>query len=263
LNCTLDDYFALFLADQAPHSFHRFQSEVIADKDATISAWSNDTTTVDGCTPPYLQEFSRRLTFTHPIKTSIGPSEAQTQRIQALKRFSSHGMILTNSTQVTGIPAADCFKAEDFWIIEAIDGGSGEAAIIVISARFAPRFHKRTMLKGLIERSIKRETTEWFRLYFDMVRTALEDRATTGKSVADLHPPDDREKIDTTLTLLTALQRIYPILVLIVVLLIAICALAAVQAVQTFKMMKLLEVQHDPLDNPYTADNNRFCASHD
>jgi hypothetical protein len=171
-------------------------------------------------------------------------------------------MILTNSTQVTGIPAADCFKAEDFWIIEAMTGDNSGETGIVISARFVPRFHKRTMLKGLIDRSIKRETTEWFRLYFDMVRTALEERAKSGQRVVDLRPSDDREPHDATLALLLALQRIYPLLVLIVVLLCALCALAAVQAMQTFQMMKLLEVQPNQWHDVHAADNG-FCGSRD
>lgn len=234
LECTLDQYFDLFLSDGATCSFTHFQKDVIADKDVTITDWK----IVDEGARSTNKEYTRTLSFTHPIRSSIGPSEAHTERQQVLKRFSSHGMILMNSTRVSGIPAADCFRAEDFWIIEA----EGNETILV-SARFAPRFHRRTMLKSIIERSIKRETTEWFRLYFDMVRTALEEGSRSPPDQHVDHQQKDENERDTLLATLAAIQRIYKILLFAVVLLFFILFAAMLQAIHTFEMAKLMKAQ--------------------
>lgn len=244
LECTLDEYFDLFLSDDATHSFTHFQNDVISDKEVTLTDWTTSDEAIR-CTG-VVKEYHRTLSFTHPIKSSIGPSEARTQRRQTLKRFSSHGMILTNSTQVSGIPAADCFKAEDFWIIEAENNGS-----LMVSARFAPRFHKRTMLKGLIERSIKRETTEWFRLYFDMVRTALEKRPNTSMGKLTDHDQNETKdnRQDTLLATLAAVERMYTIILVALVLLLAIFVVETFQAAQTFTLIRNIKAQMTTVGN--------------
>jgi VAD1 Analog of StAR-related lipid transfer domain len=114
---------------------------------------------------------SRVLSFIHVIKSTLGmgPSEAKTTRRQTLHRYKEYGLTVENITMVEGIPAADSFSVHDFWKIEAQG-----AKQIMVSARFAPRFNKRTMLKGLIEKNILRETKEWFSGYSRMIMGVLQ-----------------------------------------------------------------------------------------
>ena len=115
--------------------------------------------------------YSRTLTFTHPIKSTMGmgPSEAKTTRKQILRRYQQYGMTLENITAVEGIPAADTFSVHDFWRIEA-DGTD----TVTISANFAPRFTKRTIFKNLIEKSVLKETKAWFAGYRALITETLE-----------------------------------------------------------------------------------------
>lgn len=114
---------------------------------------------------------SRILTFTHPIKSAMGmgPSEARTTRRQLFRRFHQLGMTVENKTAVEGIPAADAFFVHDFWKIAA-DGNDH----VLLTVSFAPRFTKRTLFKNIIERSILKETKEWFAGYSKMVLLTLQ-----------------------------------------------------------------------------------------
>lgn len=256
LSCSLDKFFCLFLEDGAPYSYDRYQREQIRDRDVVVTAWVDDTvdeslyhSTVSVC--------SRILTFIHPVKKAMGmgPSEALTTRRQRLRRFPQYGMTVENKTVVEGVPAANTFSVHDFWKIEA-DGTD----CVVLSVNFASRFTKRTLFKSLIEKSILKETNEWFAGYMTMVREALESGVKAISEPRTVLP----NQPDINAALFSLLQRwlrtFYPMLVVGLLLLLLILTVLVLQLkdlqgaismlrdkmliLQQENMQLLLELQH-------------------
>ena len=238
LACSLDSFYRNFLADEAPFSFDRFQRENIQDHDVDVTRWQQPE---EGPTEPSGVQISvRTLSFTHPIrKTSMGmgPKEARTRRRQILKRYGDYGITIENNINVEGIPSADCFSVHDFWKIAA-DGTDH----IVVSVRFAPRFTKRTFLRGMIEKNIKKESKAWFVEYTKMVHAALEDGAVIDESekggivagrgtmVAD----------EAGLFVQTWLRSVYPLVLLGVVLVLCVLAILILQLMQARDAMSVM-----------------------
>ena len=99
----------------------------------------------------------------------LGPTEAKTNRQQRLQRFSGKGMLLGNETTVDGVPGADAFKVMDRWLIETVNDGQS----VQLSASFEIVFTKRSLFRSIIEKSIKKETREWWNGYHEMLTNAL------------------------------------------------------------------------------------------
>lgn len=161
LPCSLECFFQTFLADDVEHSLTRYQSECIQDRDVTASPWEKNAIMS-----------SRMITFTHPIKSVamvLGPSEARTKRHQRLWRFEK-GILLENITHIEGIPNADTFCICDRWVIVAESNDSGG---VQLSSSFELQFTKRSLFRNLIEKSVKRETFEWWSGYTKMVQDVL------------------------------------------------------------------------------------------
>jgi hypothetical protein len=172
----------LFIADQAPYSIAKYQREKIGDQNITVSKWNVTS-------PCHI----RNISFLHPLKNSIGPTKAKTTREQKFQRFGSHGMTLGNSTVVEGIPAADCFRIEDVWIIQR-DPTSSCRLVLTVSFRMV--FTKRTMLKSLIQRNIRQETKNWFKGYTTMLQQVL--ASSQKSSIGGVPPPAPQAPSDDT-----------------------------------------------------------------
>jgi len=183
LPCSLDEYHRLFLADNAQYPLDYYQKEYIKDTGVEITGWDIETTSStfsnadvgdsDCC-------FHRTITFTHPIKNSmgIGPSSANTTRQQRLRRYPGIGLALENKTFVEGLPGADCFYIQDLWLLEPQkqpDGRNCEATT-KLSVHFDVIFHKRSIFKNIIQKSVRKETKQWIAGYVDMVQSVLGDR---------------------------------------------------------------------------------------
>lgn len=161
LPCSLEFFFQTFLADDAEHSLARYQSEHIHDRDVAISPWAI-------CSGENEKEgsvmMSRTITFSHPIKAvamGLGPSEARTKRHQRLWRFEK-GILLENTTHIDGIPNADAFCICDRWVI-------AEKECVQLSSSFELQFTKRSLFRSIIEKSVKKETMDWWSGYTRMV----------------------------------------------------------------------------------------------
>ena len=173
----------------------------------------------------------------------MGPTEAHTKRRQVWKRYGAHGMTFENTTEVEGIPSADCFSVHDFWKIVA-DGPNH----VQVSVRFAPRFTKRTILRGMIEKNIRKETKTWFVEYSKMVHAALEeengmDESEPGSTVAgkeSLVVEDDQVGLSVVAVLQTWLRSVYPLVLLGMALLLVTVAVLVLQLLQTRDAMSLM-----------------------
>ena len=119
------------------------------------------------------------------MKNSIGPSRAKTTRRQALRIIPRRGIVLENVTIVEGIPAADCFRVQDQWIVElpnneiavATTPDEGTKSLpkpcLQFSVSFQIHFLKRTMLKPLIQKTIRQEAKQWYQSYVKMIQDSL------------------------------------------------------------------------------------------
>jgi hypothetical protein len=165
---SLDKFCDLFFADQAPHPIEKFQREAIGDERIHVSQWSPK---ISSTTRTTTAKCARTIDFWHPLKNALGPSKAKTLRQQTIRRFGNYGVILENTTMVQGVPAADCFRVHDRWVVEAArdatDGG------LTMTVTFRIEFTKATMFKPLIQKNIRRETKNWFQGYVKMLHQVL------------------------------------------------------------------------------------------
>lgn len=180
---------------------------------------------------------SRILTFTHPIKSAmgIGPTEAKTTRRQLMRRYQHYGMTVENKTVVEGIPAADTFSVHDFWIIKA--EGTDH---VVLSVNFASRFTKRTLFKNLIERSILKETKQWFIGYSKMVQEALRSGEEVVPEPKPMVPPQSRIEGAYLTLLQKSLRSLVPLMVLGLILLLLVLAVLVLQLMYMHEAVSML-----------------------
>lgn len=155
LPCPSVDFFLdTFLKDGAACPIEKYQKEVVGDKNIGYSQWG---TTNDNV-------MTRNINFVHPLKNKVGPKKALTSRIQQLQTFEDGRLILTNTTRIKGVPGADCFRAEDKWVIQESKG------IVTMTVSSQLVFEKRTMAKGIIQKNHKSETKKWLQGYLNFVK---------------------------------------------------------------------------------------------
>ena len=154
----------MFLAEDAPYSLQRYQSEHVEDRDVKLTSWTSCEDD-NGATM-----MARTMTFVHPIKKKtmgMGPSEASTTRNQRLRKF-QEGILLENTTNIEGIPSADCFHVQDRWVVEETSG-----ATIVVTSSFDVVFGKYSIFRGIIDTNVRKETSDWWLGYMAYVQNAL------------------------------------------------------------------------------------------
>jgi hypothetical protein len=110
----------------------------------------------------------------------MGPSAAQTTRHQHLQCFAGFGMVLTNKTLVQGIPACDTFYVQDKWIVEVVRlplraAAESQPPQLRLSVRFEPHFTKLSLLKPIVQKSVRKETKDWMAGYVDMLQGAIKE----------------------------------------------------------------------------------------
>jgi hypothetical protein len=164
----------MFFSNDAFYPIAKYQQEQINDREIHYSKWKKRRN--PSSHPPI---FDRLVTFIHPLKNTIGPSQAKTTRQQSFQRFGNHGMCLQNVTMVEGVPAAECFRVEDRWNIEgdvSSDSDSNDSSV-KMRVSFQAVFTKRTMFKSIIQKNIRQESKTWAKGYVHFVHQALaEDR---------------------------------------------------------------------------------------
>ena len=161
--CSLDEFFALFLADNAPHAIDHYQRDFIGDSELSVSPWLTEQNGIH----------VRLIKFRHPLPNGlgVGPASALAERHQRFKRYGDHGFCIETSTNVKGIIASDCFYVDDKWIVEA----TGETNV-KLTVKHQVRFTKRTMLKRLIQNASNTEAQTWYEGYSKMLLESLKDK---------------------------------------------------------------------------------------
>jgi len=155
--CSPQQFFDLFLADDAPHAITRYQRDKIGDLRIQISPWQPQS-------QASLPDLQRTVEFDHPLNKPIGPSHVKTFRRQTVRHFGRHGIVMESKTQVQGIPMVDCFHILDQWRISA-EG--------TLTVSFQVVFTKFTILQAMIQKNSREETKKWFQGYLQIIENAV------------------------------------------------------------------------------------------
>ena len=156
----LTEFFATFIADQAPRSMSTFQETIIKDSNVQCTPWENESphSTVEG-----YEKYNRVITSIHQRKARIGPSSVPLERQQTYRKYASHGIVLNTVLNMEGVPYGDTFEIRDEWIIEAQDEN------VEISVFFRIHFINPpiAMVRKTIVAQSKKEVSTWFNLYME------------------------------------------------------------------------------------------------
>ena len=144
LPLTLDEFFAQFVADDAPHSWAQYHG-MVGDTNVLATRWEKG----EGeC------EFRRQIKFFKPVNLP-GLKSTRGIKHQRYRLFPGIGGIVCSSTWLEDVPAAKTFSVDDVLVVRV----SGEAVEVSIS--FEVKFLQSTMFKFVIESSTNAEMFKW------------------------------------------------------------------------------------------------------
>lgn len=86
-------------------------------------------------------------------------------KLQNYKRFGEHGLLLSSSTRLEDVPAADCFSVDDTLEVQA--KGDNEVSVTI---SFQVTFIKSTMMKTFIEGPTNTEMKKWMAAFFEHLK---------------------------------------------------------------------------------------------
>ena len=144
LPLSLDDFFAQFVADEAPHSWAQYHG-IVGDTNVVATRWELG----EGeC------EFRRQIKFFKPVNLP-GLKSTRGIKHQRYRLFPGIGGIICSSTWLEDVPAAKTFSVDDVLVVRV----SGEAVEVSIS--FEVKFLQSTMFKFVIESGTNAEMFKW------------------------------------------------------------------------------------------------------
>lgn len=155
LNCSLSNFFDLFLSDDAINSLSSFHQKEIGDTEIQITKWIYDHSGL----------MNRTISFRHAIanKLGIGPSSTLVTQKQNLERYGNFGICMKTTTHITGVPASDTFYVSTKWLIESDDSN------INLKVLNAVIFTKRSLFKRAILSSSREEAKAFYERYVAMI----------------------------------------------------------------------------------------------
>lgn len=150
----LDSFLALFLADEAPFGWPKYQLKV----KETVFAVTSWVSTLDehGITC-----LTRTIHFDKPIN-AMGFKSTKARKLQSLRIF-PQGLIMSSVTlldESSPIPSSQCFGVHDSFVILAIDPHK-----IQVDVSFEVRFTQQTLMQFFIEVPTNRETLIYLQAY--------------------------------------------------------------------------------------------------
>ena len=165
LLCKVEDFFQLFLRDDAVYGLQIFLKEA-GDTNIHVGNWKKEDNTTSQGSNPLL---SRLLTYDHQSGLAI----AKVTRQQTYQCCGKHAY-LKNVTKISGIRAvpSDTFFIEDIWLIER-EKNEG----IALNIHFQIQFLKSTMLKSVIKNRSTIEARELYKSYVTFLRKKMNQKA--------------------------------------------------------------------------------------
>jgi hypothetical protein len=166
LNCSLDQFYDLYLADDAKYSISNYL-EQNGDSHVKPSSWTNvvETTTQ-----------TRSIHYTHPVNAPMAPPTADARKEQRYRRYGDLGLTLVTKTHVEGVPMADCFFVHDCIRVE--NCGAKQVAVFM---QFDVTFIKSTMFKRIIARTTTSEVSAVLQGLAAFMTEALGDTSVNGQ----------------------------------------------------------------------------------
>jgi hypothetical protein len=163
LNISLDDFFTLFLSDDAPVSLASHH-EAVGDSSVESTQWQGDTSTSGIFTK------QRQLTYKHTIKIPVpmAPPDGMATKFQTVQRFGDHGICLDTETWINDVPLADCFYVADRLVVASNPEGG-----VSLTVRCGNCFVKKTMFKKIINAASTKAVLEFHKGYIESIRMAV------------------------------------------------------------------------------------------
>ena len=168
LNISLDDFFTLFLSDDAPVSLASHH-EAVGDSSVESTRWQGSSSS-SSISASGIFTKQRQLTYKHAIKipVAMAPPDGMATKFQIVERFGDHGICLDTETWINDVPLADCFYVADRLIVAANPEGG-----VSLSAQFGNCFVKKTMFKKIINVASTKAVLEFHKGYIESIRTAV------------------------------------------------------------------------------------------
>lgn len=102
LNVSLDEFFQLFIAEDAPYSFKAYH-ESVKDTNLVITPWEAMAQNMG---------YGREMRFFKPVNLP-GLASTRGVKVQRYMRFGDAGLFVCSSTRLEDVPAADAFSVDD------------------------------------------------------------------------------------------------------------------------------------------------------
>ena len=181
LPCSLSQFVALFVEDNAPNSMERFMEEE-GDENLVTSPWvqqssssnssNNNNTKADMMGTNSAHKAApvqhRTIEYSHPVNAPLAPPMARARKEQRLSRYGQHGIAIETDTFVDDVPMTDCFYVTDRLLVSA-----KSKRTVTVTARFEIRFTKSTMFRAIIANTTRSEFLKMNRVNFNKMLRAL------------------------------------------------------------------------------------------
>lgn len=142
---TIEEFFAKFIADDAPLSYQKYQSET-GDKDVEATRWADSDSSL-GCT--------RDMRFLKPVAIPAMPF-ARALMIQRYQRFGDHALTIASSTRMEDVPYCDFFTVEVLLTAQATSEGE-----LTLATYYEVKFIQSTMFRRFIEGNTNPDVKKW------------------------------------------------------------------------------------------------------
>ncbi|RYH10239.1 DUF4782 domain-containing protein, partial [archaeon] len=156
----------LFIEDGAANSYKTYH-ESVKDTNVVMSGWQSLASD---------SEKTRDIKFFKPVNLP-GLASTRGVKLQKYKRFGNVGLLLSSSTRLEDVPAADTFSVDDTLEVTA----SGDSVVVSIS--FQVTFLKSTFLRAMIEGPTNSEMKKWLNSFFEHLKAVCSaNKETSPKS---------------------------------------------------------------------------------
>lgn len=161
IDCDVNEFFSLFLSDDAPHSLGHYH-ERVGDTNVKTTVWHNK---------------KRKIVYSHPISLPGAPPTGEATKFQTIRTFGDHGLCIDTETRITNIPFADCFYVSDRLIITR--NGCNKTLLTI---KFGLTFEKRTLFRSVISATSIRDVKEFQKGFIATIQRALENNSSSDES---------------------------------------------------------------------------------
>eukprot|EP01031_Cornospumella_fuschlensis_P032380 gene32380-39157_t len=175
LPVSLAAFASLFIEDGAANSYKTYH-ESVKDTNVVMSVWQ---------TLGSESEKTRDIKFFKPVNLP-GLASTRGVKLQKYKRFGNAGLLLSSSTRLEDVPAADTFSVDDTLEVTA----AGDSVVVTIT--FQVTFLKSTFLRGMIESPTNSEMKKWLTAFFEHLKAVCSaNKVATPKSTKKPFQPID------------------------------------------------------------------------